>query len=224
MTFKEFQDEYNNGEVTHSVYTTTRDKLVEMSTDSLDFHIEYVLENWRNALAQVGIDVDKIYYSFCHSQSDHVMFNVKSINFQDFFEFWVSKTKESDIIRSDKNGQEDFRGWLVKKIGGLPIEIDHRFEWLLSTDELANLSGRFVIERYSCRLDYLQFDSCYTETLEEVIHELVFDDFNSFINTVYSAILYDMNSEYNYLCTDESILEYCEMNELEFDINGLVDY
>lgn len=193
-------------------------KLASWNTDH-DWH-ESVVDLWTQALEQIGFRDVKIAFSGFWSQGDGASFTA-NVDSWDLIEFLTTPREPDESIGYDGQN-EDFRGWILHRIGwGIPW--DHRFDWLNLIPDYLDLSVERTSHHYchenTVKLQlYFRDHRCHDE-LESVVND--FREFaGEFVREVCQAIYRSLEEEYEWLTGDEQIMESAEANDYQFDESG----
>lgn len=192
-----------------------------------DYWFEYIYEMWEKALTQIGFPDSKISFrGFC-SQGDGASFTCESVDCERLVRFLAAKIKPVDSIKGftskpdswESQEGEDFRGWIVKNIGGK--RADAQFRKLLRD----KWSGSFKAEVKRTSSHYVHYNTCdfCVEGSEEAIDELLneFQTAGEELREALSKAIYkSLEDEYWYQTSDEAIKEMADANEYTFTISG----
>ena len=227
-TFAELLAGVKDGTVKQHAVDTARDWLLEGVNDDSNWH-EYVLDMWKQALAQIGFDDADISYSGFSSQGDGASFTCKRVDVTKLIEFLI---EAEAIAPSDTVGSlagdpkaEDFRPWLVKGCNGVPT-IGAKFRRFAKVYEAGyvNLAIERTSHSYShertcgVSLELRTFKSK-TAGLERMASELE-EHVEQLRLDLSRAIYRGLEAEYEYLTSDEALEETAEANEYTFNVNG----
>lgn len=199
-----------------------------------DFWSEYVIEEWKTALAQIGFDNVEISYSGFWSQGDGASFTA-SVDLTKLIDFLAAPPAASNVIAGEP---EDFRPWIVEQCKGVRsnpkfsrlhwIELDgakvtrdshhysHENTCSFQAEDLRD-KGEYVPtekhpsgygnwESYTPRVRQLYDD--FVEAAEELRRDLC------------RAIYRSLNDEYDYRTGDEAIAEDADANGWTFTSSG----
>jgi hypothetical protein len=107
---------HEQGKVTKRAVEKARAWLVEGQTDH-DWW-EYVYDLWKKALDQIGFENAEIAFSGFWSQGDGASFTA-SVDVVKLATFMGTQYQAADTIQASNDpGGEDYRGWVIRKIGG----------------------------------------------------------------------------------------------------------
>jgi len=187
-----------------------RQWLIEGATDH-GWH-EYTIDMWKQALASIGIEDAEISFSGFWSQGDGASFTGK-VDAEKLIKFFAADIKATEGIEVE-DGKEAFQPWLVGKIGGKRT-VDYS---VLDTEDLVIELNR-ISHRYS-----------HVNTVELVAYmdrheksEVVKDfreDAESLRKELCREIYKSLETEYECLTSDESLIENSEANDYFFDEFG----
>lgn len=215
-----------------------REKLRDWATDG-DWY-DYTQELWQNALEQIGFEDAEIRFSGFWPQGDGASFTSR-VNTTKLVEFLLAGIAPSDCIPGVEGGGEDFRGYIVGKLGGLPAPnpmwrhlpplFDNGY-----AEITVNRSSHHYVHENTCEVvsslsdaghhdkkpngetDWSNWQShtprvrkafdTFVEAAEELRKDLC--------QAIYSAL----EDEYEYLGSDECLVDFAEGNEWYFDSGG----
>jgi hypothetical protein len=215
-----------------------REKLHVYATDH-DWY-DYIQELWQNALEQTGFEDAEIQFSGFCSQGDGASFTSR-VNTTKLVEFLLSETAPRDCIPGLPEGGEDFRGYIVGKVHGLPTPNP---VWRHLPPLFDNGYAEMRVERSPHQ--YAHEHTCHvsSDLRDEGEHgchsngTTNWDDwqsytprvrkaFDSFVEAVEElrldlcqAIYAALEEEYDHLGSDEYLSDFAEGNEWYFDGAG----
>lgn len=179
-----------------------KNKVLENYRDfntSEDFWHNFIIDEQKEKLSNIGFNDVEIYYSGFWSQGDGACFICNN--------FDVKKILEHDMFKNFTSKQKNILSGLHGN-GYMDLKIYHNF--------------RYYHER-SCSYDF-SFDGDYSKDYNHISN--LCNDFFSTLKSLHvnlSCDIYKMlESEYNQLQSDELILESLQCNEYEFDENGKI--
>lgn len=190
---------------------------------------DYTYELWKNALDQIGFSNAEISHSGFSSQGDGASFTCDNIDVEKLIRFMALKVRPSNRIAPIKGGdgkQEDFRPFLVKAMGGkdhLPVyrqlltKVDDRY--------LPDYIDGSVIRTSS---HYVHYNTCDIQfdcriNLRESLGKLLTDfelDAETLRKHLCQAVYSELEKEYDYLMSDEALIETSDTNDYLFDESG----
>jgi len=221
-TFAELKELVEAGELPQTALDKAREFLDD--TDEL-YWSESTIELWTAALEQIGFVGLDIRFSGFSSQGDGASFTADCVDTHTLLDFLSTSRESSESITVDDNGNEDYRGWVLNRIGWKGINENHRWQWLIAYDDTLNVrcerrSSRYVHEN-TCEL---VVEDTYGNT-DLVRSEIqLFQEFaEDFRREVSQAIYSSLESDYEYQRSDEYILECAESNGFKFDCMGNVE-
>ena len=222
-TFAELKLLVEAGELPQSALDKARQFLDD--TDE-SYWSEYAIETWTSALEQIGFsEVDIRFSGFC-SQGDGASFSAKYVDSETLIDFLSTARDSSESITVDSNGKEDFRGWILNRIGWTGIDFNHRWQWLSAFADTLDIRctrghSRYVHEN-TCELT-IDDNYGHTELVSAEIESLqqFADDFR---REVSQAIYSSLEEEYEYIRSDEYIQETAEANGWKFDCSGNAEH
>lgn len=227
-TFQELIEANEAGDVTELALEKAREWLQEDATD--DGWWECTYEQWQEALAQIGFDNVKISFSGFSCQGDGASFTA-DVDARKLCAFMSEKIEPSEITYDGKT--EDFRGWIVKKCGGVGTDYHYLF---LANSVSATVKRCYGAGNYShegtCEFladdvgDYGDEDDD-TELIGQLTRHTRENLFESFVNDAEElrrdlchAIYDSLRDEYEDLPSDEYLIDSSEANEWTFDEDG----
>lgn len=215
-TFGELLQANANGEVGSKAVKKARAWMQEGATMG-DYWHEYILEDWKTALAQVGFADAEIEYSGFWSQGDGANFTA-NLDIPALIAFFTKPIKGDKTILDGEPG-----GWLPYVVHKVGQTINPRYEWLESA--VNHLSGR--VERINSHYSHentcsvcLNFD--HPRVMAEV-HNLVDEfagDVENLRNKLCRVIYRALESEYEYRTDDAQLIEDSDCNDYTFDASG----
>lgn len=217
-SFKELIAAEEEGEVSSRALDKARCTLQQFATDD-GFWFESVVDLWTEALCQIGFFNVKIWFSGFWSQGDGACFEA-SIDKDDLFSFFTTMVEPNEVIDSLDSDpkKEDFRPWILHKIGSKVYNAKYK--------RLALLSASFCIgvncdERSKTTRIDLEFDGWNDrhKRLCSLVNDFE-EDLNTLLTDLTSAIYKSLEQEYDYVTSDEALIEDSDCNEYKFDEDG----
>ncbi|MEM3335451.1 MAG: hypothetical protein QXY47_05415 [Thermoplasmata archaeon] len=187
-TFDELKDE-------------VKEKVLEKYRDinvNYDGWHDFIIDDWKRKIENLGYENVKIYYSGFYSQGDGACF-VATVN----IEKWIKKHKAGRRFRKLLN---EVRAGYYAYIG-----IKHNLSSWLKSRYRYNFSTSTDVVFYG---DSELSEKAYKQ-LEEMV-ELIKEEREELGNEIYR----DLEKEYNYLTSDEAIIETLIKNDYEFLEDG----
>jgi hypothetical protein len=227
-TFSELLSLHIEGKVAKNAVERTRNWLIEGQT-MLDWW-DYVFELWTKALDQIGFEDAEISFSGFWNQGDGASFTA-SVDVLKLATFMATNHEATDTIpASNDPGGEDFRGWIVKQIGGL--KSNHRYRKLVVVVNFIDARVNRISHRYShentCAVQTELHDTGtvsggpdFRWTSNQPRLRALFEEWVRHAETLRKelchAIYRNLEEEYEYLTSDECLAEWSEANEYRFD-------
>ena len=177
---------------------------------------DYVYDAWKTALAQVGLlDADLAFSGFW-SQGDGASFSSR-VDVATFAKFLAAPPEGKDCIEGDP---EDFRPWLVNKVGGLAARPE--FRRLVGAADYIDAKVERGTSRYSHENTCSFYAVLERRTAPKVdALTLQFQQAGEEFRLAASRALYrDLEAEYDYLTSDEALAEHAAANEYTFTEGG----
>ena len=216
-TFKELVDLEKFGTLTRAC-EKARQWLQEGQTDH-DWW-EHTYATWKSALDQIGFKDADISFSGFWSQGDGASFTCKSVDMEQLIGFLLSDAQPNKVISYDGK-TEDFRGWILHKVGGKP-EADAKFDKLIGKvyAEVTRISRQYS-HHNTCDFGLNEDDSEFFESTanQKLANELGVLCERLRVDTCH-AIYKDLEEEYEWLTKDEQLIETAEANDYTFNENG----
>lgn len=221
-TFAELKELVEAGELPQTALDKAREFLDD--TDEL-YWSESTIELWTAALEQIGFVGLDIRFSGFSSQGDGASFTADCVYTNTLLDFLSTSRESSESITVDDNGNEDYRGWILNRIGWKGINENHQWKRLMEFYDTLDVrcerrSSRYVHEN-TCEitieagmLTWL-FDKSEIQSLKKFAED--------FRMQVSQAIYSSLESDYEYQRSDEYILECAESNGFKFDCMGNVE-
>jgi hypothetical protein len=215
-TFKELLDLHAKGEVTATAIDKARGWLSEVATDVGWY--DYVYDLWKQALEQIGFMDPEINFSGFWRQGDGASFTA-TIDIEKLAEFMAAEIEPKNCIEGDP---EDFRPWIVHRIGCLPANPKYRrlaglHEHLYPCKVVRN-DHRYSHE-YTCRVS-IEFNRWGRADKVEKLLRSFEEDTEELRRDLCSAIYRDLEDKYESVTSDEYILDMAEANDWTFTIHG----
>ena len=191
---------YQFSELSDKAKEKAIEQLRDINVDYYDWN-DYLIDDWQKTLNKIGFENAKIAYSGFWSQGDGASFtaDVDIEKLLSSMTYCATKYKNARIFElvsllHDKNA---INIHLAKNHWG--THYSHERTVSLNIDiDYPYERGSFwpkIVEQFENALDDFRIDLC-------------------------SAVYTSLENEYNYLTSDESIIEIIEANDYEFTING----
>lgn len=181
-----------------------KEKVIERFKNS-DSYLDYEwwsYEEFYEDANKKGFDIDKIYFSGFYSQGDGAMFEGDfRLNFDSEIELIKSYVKNNRIADSIKKGTISVY-CSFKHYGHYYHEKSYKYSFDIETN--GNTKYMHCYPNIESALEFLESD--------------ITSDYESFCSGMYS----DLKKQWDYLNSEESILEHINANEYEFDQNGKI--
>ena len=228
-TFKEMIALHEQGKVSKKALERVRDWLREGQADHQwwDYHYEL----WNDALDQIGFTDADIRFSGFWSQDDGASFTA-SVDVERLIDFLATAIKAKQRINPIPNQgklhghDEDFRPWIVYKIGHKTSMVNPTFRRLLEVRDSLDCTVKRTGHRYAhentCEFqgDFSAWDE-YPRS--QTIVEELFSAAESLRKDLCHAIYATLEEEYEQLVSDDSLSELSEANDYMFDERGQRD-
>jgi len=229
-TFQELLDLRAAGKATERAVEKAREWLRNAQTDGEWY--EFVFDTWKEAMEQIGFGEPKLYFRGFWSQGDGACFTSNSIDLAKLIDFLATEIKAKNCIEGDP---EDFRPWLVHKLGGKPTNT--RYAKLRRiVDSIRDCTVESIDHHYShsntCRFRAELYDRGEASgtgkdwkwhSRTPAVRKL-FDEFaeaaEDLRKGLSDALYHDLEEEYEYLTSDEALLELASGNDYAFTIHG----
>jgi hypothetical protein len=191
-----------------------RQWLCEAAT-SFDWY-DCVYETWVEALDQIGFTDAKINFSGFGCQGDGASFT-SNIDVERLATFLSTEIAPENCIKGDP---EDFRPWIVHKCRGVPT--NHAYRRLAGLGEYLSCKVVRTSHSYSheltCGVEVEVFGGRADKV--DALAGAFEKDVETLRYALCKAIYRDLEKEYEYLTSDEALLEMAEANDYTFTING----
>lgn len=203
MTFRQLLAKHKQGRISKKILEKAKENLREYNTHE-GWH-ETITEEWKEALNQIGFPDAEIHFSGFACQGDGACFTCKYVNVTDLLDFLGTKRQANPAITYDGK-QEDFRGWILHKLGWKGQDDNHRFQWLADIADQISATvthdGRYYHEQSAS----LTAEFYGPETVETAVEEFrkCAEDLRRWLS---KAIYKDLEAQYDYLTSDEGFLE-----------------
>lgn len=222
-TFAELKSLVEAGDLPES----TLDKARQFLDDTDEpYWSEDAIETWTTALEQIGFSEVDIRFSGFYCQGDGASFSAKYVDSETLIEFLSTARDSSESITVDSKGKEDFRGWILDRIGWNGIDFNHRWQWLAAfadtLDVRCTRGHSHYVHENTCELT-IDDNYGHTELVSAEIESLqqFADDFR---REVSQAIYSSLEEEYEHIRSDEYLQETAECNGWKFDCSGNAEY
>jgi len=190
-----------------------------------NFWFEYTYELWKSALNQIGFDDPDISFSGFSCQGDGASFSCKRLDIEKLVQFLACDVEPTDCVGSlpgGKEGEEDFRGWLLKQIGWKEAK-DPKYLRLARVAYDLDSSVTRIDQHYvhwnTCRVYIVCNSGRQTRCIDKLVASLE-EDAEELRKSLCKAIYKSLNDEYDYLTSDEALAENAEANEYTFTSCG----
>ena len=231
-TFRELIAASNNpdSDMTERDVQKARDWLSEGATDHEWW--DCLLDDWKQALEQIGFENANIHFSGFSSQGDGTSFTA-DVDLDKLVHFLATDIPAKYFIDADDKDNNLWLPYAVHKMGNKTT--NPRYKRLLKIRDYIDCAVNRTSSRYShestCRFvgdfrdngecgprpDY-EWISCQPRLRELV--EAFFADAESLRVDLCFVIYKALEAEYCYLLSDECLIENAEANEYRFDENG----
>lgn len=221
-TYREMLAAEGGGVITSGAVQRAREWLAEGAVD-VDFWYEHVIDLWTEALAQVGFPGAKISFDGFYHQGQGASFQSDDDG-ETLLGFLATPLEPSETIFALPGGKEDFRAWVVSKVGG--VRFDRRFARLLPIRDYLSIS---MTHRYGYRSEVdasasrvsvgIDCGNHETPRLAALVERFQ-DAAEELRHDLCHAIFTSLRDEYEYCQSDESLLDMADANEYEFDRHG----
>ncbi len=225
---------HEQGQVTKRAVERAREWLVEGQTDH-DWW-EYLYDLWQKALDQIGFTNAEIAFSGFWSQGDGASFTA-SVDVSRLATFMGTEYQATDTIpASDDPGGEDFRGWIVSKIGGK--HTNARYLKLVRAAGCIDAAVKRLSHHYShentCAFEAdlrdtgevssgLDYEWTSDQPRLRALFEEWVRDAEALRVDLCQAVYLSLEEDYEYLTSDESLADLSAANEYTFDETGRRD-
>jgi len=174
-------------------------------------------EDWKQALEQIGFDNADISFSGFSSQGDGASFTCKSVDVGKLKAFMSTDIQASQVIDSEP---EDFRPWLVWKAKGKsPANRQYR---RIPADyvqaEIKRISHHYSHEN-TCTFEITGSGRHETPRVDKILNAFE-KDVEHLRRDLCRAIYRDLEEDYEYMVSDEQLIESAEANDYTFDALG----
>lgn len=192
-----------------------RQWLQEGVTD--DHWHEFLLGDWKTALGSVGFLDAEINFSGFHSQGDGASFT-SAVDLETLIRFMSNPPEASNGVWVN-NGKEVWGPWIVHKAGG--VRSNKKFGVLLRAIDKCNMKVERKSHHYShektCGLDA---DCLASGKVTEATWKDFVEAVEELRKDLCRAIYKDLNGEYEFLSSDEQLIQSSEANDWTFDESG----
>lgn len=170
--------------------------------NGLDYEwYDFTIEEWKELAGLLGIEIDNIYFSGFSSQGDGACFT-GSYSYRKGWKQAIKKETGGELYRKLENIGDQLQEEQKKYFYGITASIHHTGRYCheqsvtVSVDPGEHISGYWS--------DTCDMEENITDTLRELMQD----------------IYYSLQSEYEYLTSDEAIDEAITANEYEFTESG----
>lgn len=211
------------GEVSSSVVDSVRSELQSIITDGEWYDCEF--ETWKSALASVGLmDIEINFSGFC-CKGDGASFVTGWIDKSLLINFFSTSFEASESI-GVVDGKEYFIPWLVHKANGYRYnpafsKLAYIQDWIDIKISRCWGAGNYSHES-TCEVDFWfrgKHDSRVgrlAESFRDAVEEFRYD--------ISRAIYRDLEEQYEALCEDSNLIDYCDANDLMFSEDGSLEF
>lgn len=238
-TLSEMKEAAESGEINPSAYEKAFSVIADGSTGHSDW-CDPVINIWKDALSSIGMPDADIRYTGFDCKDDGASFTSRFIRESDLIEFLVAPPKPSTSIAVGENGKELFQPWIVHKIGGIEVSSWMKMQnkslspllriakegdmgiWLVRKSnsnqvdtcvELMNTESDILEElkdaaEIGCEINWIDLQNKLKYAVDHLLYHIC------------HAIYRDLSDEYEYLRSEESVMENAIANEYHFDENG----
>jgi len=220
-TFAELVELEGTGSGLDKACQKAREWLQESQTDH-DWW-DYTYDTWKSALAQIGFDDAEISFSGFWSQRDGASFTCKSVDMEKLIEFLLSDIEPNPVISYDGK-TEDFRGWLLHKVGGYPAISKEDLNLLKpympnAQAEVDRISSHYC-HHNTCRFN---LDTGYGDPFDSGMEELA-NHLEAACERLRVAICHaihdDLEKEFEWLTEDKQLIDTANNNGYMFNEDG----
>lgn len=242
-SFKEMVELEASNSIKSRAVERAREWLQQAATDHDWWEFEY--DRWEEALQQIGLMDPEISFRGFWSQGDGASFTCKSVDLARLIDFLSTSVQPSETIQpTERTGKdEDYWPYIVHATGG--VQVNPKFRKL---KRLADHISDVHIERIDSH--YVHWNTCrfradlddrgdYDHTQpkdRDGWHpwksrtprvRTLFQEFREAAEElrkdISRAIYKDLEEEYRYRTSDESLIEDAEANDWTFDDNGRLE-
>jgi hypothetical protein len=215
-TYQELLDLHKAGKATSKAIDRAKDWLRQGVSDYEWY--DCLFDRWTEALAQIGFSDAKLQFRGFWSQGDGASFTA-DIELDKLADFLATDIAPSEKIEGDP---EDFRPWLVHMAGTVGTNPKYRrlatLRYYCNPCKVERTSSHYCHEN-TCKV------SVYLDRARPGSHiEKLLDEFEKdaeALRLALSKALYrDLETDYDYLTSDESLAENAESNGYTFTITG----
>jgi hypothetical protein len=236
-SYQELQKLAKKGKVTATVLDKARQKLADWATE--DEWYDTTISDWETALSQVGFENAKIQFSGFWCQGDGASFTA-NIDLEKLTDFLMGEIQPQDFIGGDKLGEEDWRPYIVHKLGGVRGATRNYRRLMWAANQIDDLKVERIshqsVHEYSCRVSMdLRDRGEYTPRTKITGDDsewksrtprirAIFDEFKEDAGDLRQKlcrIIYRvLEEEYYYLVSDEGLAETESVEQHIFTKNG----
>ncbi len=184
---------------------------------------DFTWETWKNALDQIGFTDADMNFSGFYSQGDGASFTAK-VDMGRLVEFLSTAYAPDEAILGTATGEE-FRPWIIHKIG--PLRIDPQYSGLMDERLPGSFSAEVVRKshqyshEYTCKVEFewegYEGDSAKQDLILLESFMMLAEDVRV---RICKAIYKDLEEEWEYRTADAQLIEDSEANEYYFDQTG----
>lgn len=187
-----------------------KEKIIEKHRDiNVDYPdwSDFILDYFKEELDRAGIDNPEILYSGFYSQGDGLSFTSRWINLEKLMEYTHANEKYPGIFQALKDGRLDYSCY-IERTGAYHY--------------VHGRSATLIIDSVDNLYDDEKDEEAYF-TLENILNKEL-DDLKDYLNQwredTCSDFYYKLEKEFEYLCSDEAVIETIQANEYYFDDEG----
>lgn len=236
-TFQELIDLANDpdSDISERAVGKAREWLQQGQCDFPDWY-EHVIDMWKQALDQVGFENAEIQFSGFGSQGDGASFTA-DVDLYKLVHFLSTAIEPKESIDSDGHGGELFLPWVVYQLNG--VRTNPRYTVLSKIGEYIDMDivGRITLRPHeqSCKVRGDLRDSGHYEDPKpgewlgtwisktpklRKLFDSFLEDCEDLRCWLSQCIYSSLEKEYEWLMSDEQLLEMAEANEYTFDKDG----
>lgn len=221
-SFAELQELHKQKKITGEAFERAKQWLSEANTDHDWWESTY--ETWGDALDQIGFCDADFQFSGFWCQGDGASFTA-NVDVKRLVNFFATNIKPTEVIAPlpEKlfDHDEDFRGWLVKAIGGKATLVKYRK--LLKIEDAMSVKVKRISHHYShentCGVECDSDWQRETPALQKLLNDFE-KDVEELRYKICKAIYKDLEKEYYYQTSEEVLADFASANEYTFTIRG----
>lgn len=216
-TFQELLDLHTAGKATEKAVQKARQWLQEVQTDGEWYDATY--DCWKEALEQIGLCEPEISFRGFSSQGDGASFTAR-IDIAKLAGFLAVEIEPKNCIEGNP---EDFRPWIVHKCGSKTTDPKYRQlarigDWL-DKPEVRRTSSHYCHER-TCEVSLSVYGDHRCPSVDKLLRQFA-KDAETLRLALCKTIYRDLEDEYEYLTSDDALLELARGNDYTFTISGV---